>query len=275
MLWQQMQQFFRSWFIYPNLEWKLILVAIGLALVFGAIWLFSHWPPLFKKPWLWAVAVFSAFFTLLAVVYVQIPLQYYINQGLSKGWPQATLADWLLLAGLPGILLSGLVQEGAKMVPMVAWWWRSGNTINPKLGLAIGALAGAGFGVFEATWALNQVFMAGWTWRELDALGLLALLPFWDRFWVIALHIGASALAGYGLAKGKGWQFYLIASGWHGLINYVVLPYRKGYFTINQVEIWVAVVAALAMAWALWLRWRKEKEEEEPVQTVETVEAGS
>jgi RsiW-degrading membrane proteinase PrsW (M82 family) len=196
MLWAQMQQFFKSWFIYPGLEGKLILVAIGLALAFGAWWLVCHWPPLFRKPWLWAVAVFSAFFTLLAVVYVQIPLQYYAGQALSKLWDQTTLMDWLMLSGIPGILLSGLVQEGAKMVPTVAWWWRSGNNISPKMGLAIGAMAGAAFGIFEAAWAHNQVFMAGWTWREVDSMGLLALIPFWDRFWVVAFHIGASSLAG-------------------------------------------------------------------------------
>jgi RsiW-degrading membrane proteinase PrsW (M82 family) len=274
MLWEQMQQFFKSWFVYPDLGWKLMLVGIGLALVFGAFWLACHWPPLFKKPWLWAVAVFSAFFTMLAIVYVQIPLQYYVGQALSNRWSQATLMDWLLLAGLPGILLSGLVQEGAKMVPIVAWWWRSGNNISPRMGLAIGAMAGAAFGVFEAVWAHNQVFMAGWTLDAISNYGFLGIAPFWERFFAVGFHITCSALAGYGLAKGKGWQFYLIASGLHSLLNYVVLPYGKGHLTVNQVEIYVAVVAVLVTAWALWLRWRKEKEEE-PVQPVETVEINS
>jgi len=272
MLWEQMQYFLKSWFIYPDLKWGLMLIGIGLALVFGAIWLICHWPPLFRKHWLWAVAVFSAFFTMLAVTFVQIPLQYYVGQALEHFWNIQTLYDWLLLAGLPGVLLSGLVQEGAKMVPMVAWWWRSGRNIDPKLGLAIGALAGASFGIFEAVWGHNQVFMAGWTWQEVQSGGLLALTPFWDRFWVIAFHIAASSLAGYGLAKGRGWQFYLIAAGLHGLINYVVLPYRKGQMNFNQVEIYVAVVAALVTAVVLWLRWRKGKEEkEEPSQPTEPV----
>jgi RsiW-degrading membrane proteinase PrsW (M82 family) len=152
MLWETMQEFFKSWFIFPGLEAQLMLVGIGLALAFGAFWLITHWPPLFKRHWLWAVGVFSAFFTLLAVVYVQIPLQYYSGQALTNFWDDGTLMDWLLLAGLPTILLSGLVQEGAKMVPMVVWWRRSDRKIDPKLGLAIGAIAGAGFGIFEAFW---------------------------------------------------------------------------------------------------------------------------
>jgi len=269
-----MQEFFKSWFIYPGLEWKLMLVGIGLALAFGAIWLVCHWPPLFKRHPLWVVAIFSAFFTLLAVVYVQIPLQYYSGQALTNFWDDGTLMDWLLLAGLPAILLSGLVQEGAKMVPMVAWWWKSGKTISPRLGLAIGAIAGAGFGIFEAFWVNATVLGSGWTLEAISQYGFTGIAPFWERFFAVGFHIAASSLAGYGLAKGKGWQFYLIAAGLHGLLNYGVLPYQKEYFTVNQVEIYVAVVVVLVTAWALWLRWRREKEEAAqmpPTEPAETV----
>jgi len=266
MLWEQMQGFFKSWFVYPGLETQLMLVAIGLALAFGAFWLVTHWPPLFKRHWLWAVAIFSAFFTLLAIVYVQIPLQYYAGRALMHFWDDATLTDWLLLAGIPSILLSGLVQEGAKMVPMVAWWWKSGKTITPRLGLAIGAVAGAAFGIFEAFWVNATVLNAGWTLDVIGEYGFTGIAPFWERFFTVCFHTAVSALAGYGLAKGKGWQFYLIAAVLHGLLNYGVLPYQKGHFSVNQVEIYVAIVAVLGTAWALWLRWRRQKEEEEPAQ---------
>ena len=260
-MWEQMMAFLKSWFIYPGLNWDLMLIGIGLALVFGAIWLCAHWPPLFRKHWLWAVAVASAFLTLLAVTFVQIPLQNWAGQALVHFWSQETLINWLLLAGIPGVLLSGLVQEGAKMVPMVFWWWRRGRNISPKLGLAIGAIAGAGFGIFEAVWAHNQVLMSGWTWQAVQTDGLMALIPFWDRFWAVAFHIAVSALAGWGLARGWGWQFYLLASGLHGLLNYIVVPYRKGMLTFNQVEIYLAAAAALVVLAALWLRWRKREEE--------------
>ena len=134
MLWNSMYAYLKSWFIYPDLAGHLLVVGIALAIVFGAIWLLAHWPPLFKKPWLWAVAVVSAFLTLLAIVFVQIPLQYYVGKALEHFWSQTTLTDWLYLAGIPQILISGLVQEGAKMVPMVVWWWRSGRSIDPETG---------------------------------------------------------------------------------------------------------------------------------------------
>ncbi|GAH26527.1 unnamed protein product, partial [marine sediment metagenome] len=59
----------------------------------------------------------------------------------------------------------------------------------------------------------------------------------------VAAHTAFSALAGYGLAKGKGWQFYLLASGLHAFLNYSVLLLQSGTLTMIQLEIYVAVVA--------------------------------
>lgn len=262
---EKLVEFFLSWFIYPGLPWTLLLVGIGLAIVFGAIWLTGHWPPLFKKHWLWAVLVGSAILSVAAVSFVQIPLQILVGRALGHFWSQEILISWLLLAGIPQILLSGLVQEGAKMVPMVVWWWRSDRNIDLRLGLAIGAVAGAGLGIFEAAWVHNQIFAAGWTWEVVQSGGLTALAGFWERFFTVAFHIAVSALAGYGLAKGWGWQFYLIAAFLHALSNYSVVLLQSGVFTIIHVEIYVAVVAVLVTAAALWLRWRKPAEVTEEV----------
>lgn len=266
-MWATMHNYLHSWFVFKGLAWHLLVISIALAIAFGAIWLLAHWPPLFKKYWLWAVLVVSAFLTLLAIVFVQIPLQWWAGDAMEHFWSSTTLTNWMLLSGLPALLISGLVQEGAKMVPTAFWWWRSGKKIDPKLGLAIGALAGAGFGIFEATWSHTQVFMSGWTWNVVSTSGFQGILPFWDRFWAIAAHIAISALMGYGLAKGKGWQFYLLASGLHAAVNFLVLPYRKGMLTFNQVEILIAGAAALVTLAALYLRWRKDEEAPEPAVT--------
>ncbi len=252
--------FFKSFFQNPS------ALGIGLAIAFGAVWLAGYRPPLFKKPWLWAVLVSSAFLTLAAASFIQIPLQVWAGQALSHFWSQEVLTRWILLAAIPSILLSGLVQEGSKLVPVVVWWRRSGKNIDPKLGLAIGAVAGAGFGIFEAQWALNDIFASGVTWEAVQSGGFMALIygGFWERFFTVAAHIAFSALAGYGLAKGWGWQFYLIASVLHGLLNYSVILFYAGRFTILHVEIYIAVLAVLVTAWALWLRWRKRAATTEP-----------
>jgi RsiW-degrading membrane proteinase PrsW (M82 family) len=258
---------FKSFFVYPGLNWNFMLVGIVLGIAFGAIWLCAHWPPLFKKPWLWVVAVVSAFLTLLALAFIQVPLQTWTGQALYHFWSNDTLIAWLWLAAIPQMLLTGLVQEGAKMVPVVVWWWRSGRNIDPKVGLAIGAIAGAGFGIFEAIWAHNRIFAAGWTLQALQTDGFLAIAGFWERFFAVGFHIAVSALTGYGLAKGKGWQFYLIVAGLHALLNYSAVFLMKGYFTVVQLETCVAVIAVAVAVWALLLRWGRTEEVETEIET--------
>ncbi len=255
---------FKSFFQNPSASGIHLAIAIGLAIAFGAVWLAGYRPPLFKKPWLWAVLVSSAFLTLAAISFIQIPLQVWAGQALSHFWSAEVLMRWILLAGIPQILLTGLVQEGSKLVPVVVYWWRSGKNIDPKLGLAIGAVAGAGFCIFEAQMAHNAIFASGWTWAAVQTYGFWALAGFWERFFGVAAHIAFSALAGYGLARGWGWQFYLIASFLHGLLNYSLVLLTAGLFTAVQAEIYIAVIAALATAWALWLRWRKKAATADP-----------
>jgi len=261
---EQMVAFFTSWFIYPNILWNQVLLGIGLAVVFGAVWFTPYWTPILKKPWAWAVLASSAFLSLVAVTFVQIPLQVWTGQALNNFWSQEVLMRWLLLAVIPGILYSGLVQEGSKLVPVVTYWWRKGRSIDPKLGLAIGAVAGLGLGVFEAVWVHNTVFAAGWTWEAVQTGGLVALAPFWERFFTVAFHTAASAIAGWGLAKGWGWQFYLLASFLHAFANYSAVLFQSGLITVIQVEIFAAVWAMLVTGGALWLRWRKTNELPEP-----------
>jgi RsiW-degrading membrane proteinase PrsW (M82 family) len=258
---EELVETLKSWFIYSGTSGEYIFYGTILAIAFGAVWLFPHWPPLFKKHWLWIVAFTSAFLTLVALVFIQIPAQSWINQTLSETWDSATLNDWFLLVVLPMVLVSGLVQEGAKMVPMVFWWLKSGRNISPGMGLAIGAIAGAAFGIFEATWVHNQVIpYAGLPWEAINN-GFSGISPYWERFFTVGFHIAVSALAGYGLAIGKGWQFFLLAAVLHTLLNYIAYLGLQYNLTVFQIEIYIAVVAVLVIAAALLLRWTKREEE--------------
>ena len=216
-----------------------------------------------RKPWLWAVLFISAILSLAAVSFVQIPLQILTGRALGNFWSQEVLMRWILLAGIPQVLLSGLVQEGSKLVPVVLWWLGENRTLTPKTGLVIGAVAGFGLGVFEAVWAHNSIFAAGWAWDFVEAGGYMALAGFWERFFAVAFHIAISGLAGYGLAKGWGWQFYQLAAFLHSLLNYSAVWFHSGFLPIVYVEIYAAVVAVLVTAVALWLRWRKSEEADE------------
>jgi RsiW-degrading membrane proteinase PrsW (M82 family) len=254
---QQVIQFFNSAFNFPGLSWAMIVVAIIIGIAFGALWLTAYWPPMVTQPWLWFMGIVSAFLTWTAIAFIQIPLQRWTGQALLYFLDQKTLVQWLLLAGIPQILLSGLVQEAAKLLPVAFYWWRKHWRFTPKFGLIVGAVSGAGFGVFEAIWVHNTIFASGWTWGAVETSGFPALLGFWERFFSVAFHIAVSALAGYGLVKRLGWQFYLIASFLHGAANYSVLLLQTGLLNSIQTEIYIAALAVAIAAVALWLRWRK------------------
>lgn len=255
----QTVSFFISFF--QKFSW----VGFGLALAFGVVWLGAFLPPLFRKGWLWAVLVASALLTLAAVAFIQVPLQLLIGSAFTRLFGQQTVADWILLMVVPGVLLSGFVQEGAKMVPMLVFRWRSGQKLSPKIGLCLGAVAGAGYGIFESNWVHGLVLASGWNWSVVSNSGLAGLTPFLERFFVVAFHTGVSALAGYGLARGRGWWFYLIASLLHGVLNYVAVLTQARVLSLWPFEIINGVWALLVVGFALWLRWQKEPPEALPL----------
>ena len=257
-MFQELAKFFASGFVFPNITLTGLALGIGLGIVFGAIWLIGYRPPIFKKPWVWVLIMMnSALLTWTAVCFLQSSLQSWTNQAMVYFFGLETVMRWLLVASIPSILLSGIVQEGSKLVPVVMGWLRNNRNMNARTGLIIGAISGAGFGVFEAIWVLNTTFAAGWTWAMVESQGLVALLPFVERFFAIAFHIGSCALAGYGLAKGWGWQFYLVAAFLHGLVNYSVVLFQTNVLTAIQMDIWITIIALVLTIVVLWLRWKR------------------
>ena len=250
---EQSLAFFANWFSNPN------FTAMGIAIVMGIIWYAAYRPPVRGGyGFLWLVMAASAILTLLAIVTIQMPLQALVGQLLTRAFAPDILVTWLYILGIPQVALSGLVQEGSKMIPMLFIWQRSERNLDAKVGLLIGAAAGLGFGVFEALWTLNQAYAAGWTLSTAQAGGFLGLAPVWERFFVIAGHTAFSALAGYGLATERGWIFYLIAAALHTLVNYTVVLLQSGLIGASTVEILVALVAAGATAWVLYIRYTGE-----------------
>jgi RsiW-degrading membrane proteinase PrsW (M82 family) len=252
----QMTSFFTSAFYFQGTNWKMILLAIVVGLIFGAIWLTLYRPPLFRQTQLWVVATVSAILTWTAIAFVQVPLQSWYGRALDYFWNQNTIGQWMLLAGIPLVLLSGLVQEASKLAPVLIYWWYNGKRFTPKFGLIVGAVSGAGFGIFEAIWIHNQIFASGVSWSLLGD----SWLGLWERFFSVAFHIALSALTGYGLAKRKGCQFYLIAAFLHGLMNYSIILIEKNLLTSFQDGMITAILAVAVTAVALWLLRRKTKE---------------
>jgi hypothetical protein len=255
---QQMLDFFVYFFsVNPSISG--ILLAWILALVFGAIWLACYRPPLITKPWLWAVLAAGAVLAPIAITVAAFPIRAGVSWVFGSIWSRETLEQWTLLVSLPSMYLFGLVREGFKLIPVVVYWWRNGRNIEPKLGLAAGAVSGAGFGILEAQWTLNYIFAGGWSWENVQMYGLIALGGFWESFFVLGTQIASCALAGWGLAKGWGWQFYLLAAFVYLFPTYSYVLVSKELITGMQAEFLIAAWALTATGVALWLREKKSK----------------
>jgi len=250
---QQMLAFFVFFFSNPS------VLGIGLAVVFGAIWLACYRPPLITRPWLWAVLAAGAILAPIAIAVTVFPLRLGISWVYGSFWSQETLAQWALLASLPSMYLYGLVREGFKLLPVVVYWWREGRNIEPKLGLVAGAVSGAGFGILESQWTLNYILASGWSWESVQMQGIVALGGFWESFFVIGVNVASCALAGWGLARGWGWKFYLLAAFVYLFPNYSYVLLTKELITGVQAEFLIAAWALIATGVALWLRERKSK----------------
>ncbi len=255
-IWDQAWSMFVWAFQYPGLDVRLVPISIALALAFGAAWLALYRPPARNVAALGAVAGVSAALAWTGIAFLQVPLQLCWDQVLLTFWTQETVMTWVLLAGIPPMLLTGLVQEAAKIVPVVAFRASHRSSFDARAGLLVGAIAGAGFGVFEAVWAHNATFASGIGLQTFQADPFAAVFPFAQRFLAVGLHVGLSALVGYGLATGRGLRFYLAAATLHGVANYVIVLGQAGllgspgallYMGVFTVALSAAVLRVLRM----------------------------
>jgi RsiW-degrading membrane proteinase PrsW (M82 family) len=232
----------------------------SLAIIFGAIWIACYRPPLITKPWLWAVLVAGAILAPIAIVITYFPIGFGISKLLSYFWNQQTVESWSWLLSIPSIFIFGLVWEGAKLLPVGVYWWWENRKIEPKLGLLVGAVAGAGFGILEAQWALNYFIRdSNWSWQLVQAEGFPAITGFWESFFVLGLNVASTALAGWGVAKGWGWKFYLLACFVYLVTNYNTVLVSRGLVSATQAQFLIAAWALIVVGVTLWLRERKSK----------------
>jgi len=227
-----------------------------LAALFALPWLVALARGHLRRWQLWAALVAAAILFPFSIAWVQVPIQ----QGLNLLWTRLlTMPDiqrYLLAVAVPSIVTSGLVQESAKLLVAIAGLRLLGANRRPLAGLAMGVAAGAGYGGFEAFWVFNQIFASGITWATVQLYGVAALLGFIERFLTVPFHVGAAALAGYGYASGRPWRFLLLAIALHSLANYGAILLQAGLLDALSIELWVAVVGAVAVGLAFALRKR-------------------
>jgi len=256
----QMIQNFKSAFVFsPGHSSTLVLLAIMFGIVLGGIWLALFWPPMLKKPWLWVVIIVSAFLTFAACAFVQTPLMIWSQEVGNHFWNPAKLQyiDLILLVGIPQMLFVGIVEEGAKLVPVLFYWWGSKRSLTPKFGLMLGAVSGAGFGIFEAIYKINMNSVYRWNWSAVG-VGQQGIL---SSVGSIIGHTTSTALVGYGLAKHKGWLYFMVVVLVHSLIDYESLILQpNNRLTSIQTFIFTNILTLAITIVVLWLRWHKTKE---------------
>jgi hypothetical protein len=241
-------------------DWRSVLLAV----LFMAPWLIAlAWTRL-RSGWVWVAFVASAALFPVSIAWVQIPIQTAINQLLEHFFTIQQILSLLLLFGFPAVAVSGLVQEGVKLLVSAGALRMVTDRRRDLAGLAVGAASGAGFGAFEAFWVFNTTFGQGWSWATFQLLSWTALLPFIERAMTVPFHIGAAALAAYFLATGRWKTGYLVAAGAHTLVNYGVILLQAGVLNATTIEIWIGVITLIVIGLALWLRWRPAKPLTEP-----------
>jgi RsiW-degrading membrane proteinase PrsW (M82 family) len=235
------------------------ILGVGLSVLFGAIWLVCLKPVNLRRPGPWLVLIVGAALFAPSIAWIQVFLQTQVSNALIRWLGILTYQNQIYFTGIPVVLLSGLVQEGAKLLPVSVYWWIHQRRLAPSFALTLGAMSGVGFGILEGQWVLNSIFASGWSLMTLQIYGFLGIAGFWERFFTIAFHTSSAALAGWGLSRGYGWQFYLLASFLHFLLNYTVIFFQKGLIGTIQVEIIIAVIAVILYAVVSWLRYNEEK----------------
>jgi len=170
---------------------------------------------------------------------VQIPFQNWYVDAIKHFWGsgrhfQLVSAEF----AFPLVLLSGLVSGSSQISPDACLLVRR-RSLTPKAGLIIGAVSGAGFGVFEAIWVHNRFLFSGVSWLSWTIMR-------WDYGSVFLAWLSISrlsALTGWGIANGKVGCFMLIAAFLHGIVNLVSSLIEDNKLTAVQSEIYLTVIA--------------------------------
>ncbi len=230
-----------------------------LAALFAAPWLVCFAWGWLARRWLWVAFGAAALLFPLSIALVQVPIQGAVGAVTLSLLGPAGVGRYLLLAGAPAVAMSGIVQEGAKLLVTLLALRGLGARSDRRAGLAVGAAAGAGYGAMEAFWVFNLIFAAGWSWATVQLLGPAGLTGFFERLYAVPFHTAAAALAAYGYASGRPWRFLLLAAGLHSALNYGALLASAGVFGLPAMEAWGVVITALTVGLALWLRFRSPR----------------
>jgi hypothetical protein len=250
---------FKSFFAVPDIGLGLVLIALAIALVFSAIWIAAFYPNIVKDFWAWIILIAGFIFTAILTAFLQIPLQYGSTKILDTFLSHQNMVTYMLIVSIPALIIAAIIQVGARLLPVVIYWLSNKRTLEPKTALMLGAFAGAGIGIVQA---LQLHCSLLYVMSQIQPVGVFVI--FLESFLTVGFNICTIAIASYGMAKGKWWQYSLVVAALYFVFNYITQLMNLQILGPLFVEIIIVILALLTAAAALWLRWRK------PAKQVET-----
>lgn len=247
-------QFFLSFFANPT------IYGITIALLFAAIWLAPFYNSIIKRTYAWVIFLCSAILTTFAIAFIQDPLQILTGDVCYKYFQKYNPTIIIFLIPVFTNLIAGVVQETAKLLPVLLYWRSMQRALSPAEMLFLGVMGGVGFGFFEAQWVANRVISSGWNLDLIRSEGISAAAGFIERFFSVGCHTAWTAIAAYGLTRRKWYLYFLIVVFAHALADYDASLYSLGVFDLLDAEIAIAINCCLSVAFAIELRIRAKRD---------------
>lgn len=171
---------------------------------------------------------------LVAVLVVQVPVQSALGEAAANDLSPFWLGDHVWAVPLALALVAALLQEGARLGAVAL----SVRLRRPHLSpVAVGAAVGAGIGLVEAAMILGSIPPA-----EFSVVSVAVL----ERVSAVSFHVGAGALLGAGLARGRTWWAFALALLLHWLIDGLAAVHAVGLVSLATVE-GVALVVGVGL----------------------------
>ncbi len=178
-----------------------------------------------------------------SITEVQAPLQ-----ALANRWAMGhlTTANSLILS-VPAILLTGVVQEPAKLLAAALGLLATRRARARAAGM-IGALAGAGYGAMEAAIVLSYAFAR-------SPVGAFPWPATIERASVVILHLSLPAVVMFWWTRGASRGLVALAGAVlaHAAVDYLTVLFAVGLVGVGAVEGLIALVSLALFAHAVFL----------------------
>lgn len=215
----------------------------ALLLLFAVIWFFALANREFKRLDMAMLFVGGAVLFWLSLQLLTLLQNAYFGFVLD---PRSASTNFALVM-LGSALIFALVEELVKFLCVFARQLVK-LSHNARLGIALGAAAGAGFALMQAGHLLQFTATGG------------AAVPseLVQKFFAIGLNTATGAMIGFLIAVRWHWAYYLIPIGLKTLYNWTAFYVQKGQLQTSSYSILTLAITAIVLG-ALYVMYRRER----------------